>query len=691
MIPKGGNRFSEKIGIEQGDKASFRSHRNGSGSKIVAARSIAAMAYLALVGFLIVRNVSQLAPDAAWLDFGGDTAQSLVLNYAYLPRLAISLLCGGALGLAGVLFQQVLQNPLAAPETLAVNAGAHLALTIGVLAFPAFHAGHQELLAVGGALAAWALIAAIGWRRRAEPMTLILTGFVVSFSLGSISSLLMLLHQEYLTSMFIWGAGSLVQDGWSGVSFLAIRFFACALIAVLLVRPLLILGFGDQSATSLGVSLSFVRPSLLGAAVLLSASVVAVVGVIGFVGLAAPHLARLAGAEKLGARLVTAPVAGAALVVLVDQTLQYLVTEQSSLVPTGAVTAILGAPLLVLLLRRIPSLALEGGGVLSFLDSGQTADTPKLLTLLGLACVAALVLALFVGRTPEGLTFGLHAGIGALDWRVPRVVAAAGAGLALGVAGCLVQRLFANHMASPEILGIGGGVAVGLITALLLSAEAGAGMQLAGAALGALAAMGVVLFLGGHRGFAPERLLLIGISITALLDAATLLFVAFGDPRSGMVLAWLGGSTYRATPGLAATVAAIALAGLLAAAPLRRWLDILPLGAAVTKGLGIPLSTARFVVLVLAALTAAAAALIVGPMSFVGLLAPHLAILAGLRRAGPQLLGAAIAGTALVTFADWFGRIAFAPTELPAGILAVLIGTLLVAASVSRAARRNAS
>src|SRR5918995_1793692 len=100
MIPKSGNRFSEKIGI-----APFRFHRNGSGSKIVVARSVAAIAYLALVGFLIVRNIDQLAPDAVWLDFGGDAAQSLVLNYAYLPRLAISLLCGASLGLAGVLFQ----------------------------------------------------------------------------------------------------------------------------------------------------------------------------------------------------------------------------------------------------------------------------------------------------------------------------------------------------------------------------------------------------------------------------------------------------------------------------------------------------------------------------------------------------------------------------------------------------------
>jgi len=82
----------------------------------------------------------------------------------------------------------------------------------------------------------------------------------------------------------------------------------------------------------------------------------------------------------------------------------------------------------------------------------------------------------------------------------------------------------------------------------------------------------------------------------------------------------------------------------------------------------------------LASLTTAAAALIVGPMSFVGLLAPHLGNLAGLRRAGPQLFGPAGTGVTLVVFADWVGRIIFAPSELPAGVLAVLIGATAVTA-----------
>ncbi|WFP61790.1 Fe(3+)-hydroxamate ABC transporter permease FhuB [Mesorhizobium sp. WSM4904] len=620
--------------------------------------------YLLLAAGLIATNIADIQ--------GSEAVRALLLDYAYWPRLTVSLLAGAALGLAGVLMQQALQNPLAAPETLGVNAGAHLALTVGVLAAPALHAAHPEPLAIAGALTAWGLIAAIGWRRRADPTTLILSGFVVSFALGSVSSLLTLLNQQYLASMFIWGAGSLVEDGWTGVEQLALRVAVGAIVTAALARPLLILGFGEQQAKSLGLS-KLSKPLLLATAVLLSASVAAAVGIIGFVGLAAPHLARVLGAEKLGERLVAAPLAGAGLVLLVDQLIQRLPPDQAANLPTGAVTALIGAPMLIFLLRRVPRLMLETGGRIVTRLGGGSAGRP-MVVLAGLAILLALALALafLLGRAPDG--FGLHPE--AFAWRLPRVVAACGSGLGLGVAGCLVQRLFANPMASPEILGIGGGVAMGLIAVLLIFADAGAGLQLFGATVGALVVTGTILLLGLDRGFTPERLLLTGIAITALLDASSLLFLALGDPRSGQVLAWLSGSTYWVEPDFAIVVLLAGLAGLALSALACRWLEILPLGAGVATGLGVPLSAARLAVLVLAAIATAAAALVVGPMSFVGLLAPHLAGLMGLRRAGPQLFGSAIAGAALVVFADWTGRVVFAPTELPAGVLSVLIGSL---------------
>lgn len=643
---------------------------------------------LVLIMGLVLLNLDRLLPTTGIAGlFGGEAlplTDGLILNYAYWPRLLTALLAGAALGLAGVIFQQVLQNPLAASETLGVSAGAHLALTLGLLLAPTLQSVHPELFAVAGAFTAWGLIALIARRHRGDPLTLILTGFVVSFALGAVSSLLMLLNQEYLTSLFIWGAGSLAQDDWSSVEFLVPRLAVCVLIVALLSRALLLLGFGDDAARGLGVSLKFARPLLLGVAVFLSASVVASVGVIAFISLAAPHMARLAGAERLSSRLIGAPVAGALLVLVIDQALQFATPGQTALLPTGAVTALIGAPIMIWLLSRLPTIALEGSGRIAFVTSAISARPVRSLAVAACVLVAVLAAALFVGRGPEGLTFGFDISAGALEWRLPRVIAAAAAGLGIGVAGTLVQRLFANQMASPEILGVGGGVAVGLIVSLLLSSTAGVGLQLLGAIGGALTVMAVLMLLGGQRGFQAERLLLIGIAMTALLDGVVMLFLALGDPRSSQVLAWMGGSTYRATMELALTVAAISIVSLAAVLPFSRWLDILPLGDEAARGLGLPIRAVRFTILIVSAIVTGAAALIIGPMSFVGLLAPHVANLAGLRRGRHQVVAAALIGSALVTFSDWVGRIIFAPTELPAGILAVFIGACTVAAFLFR-------
>jgi iron complex transport system permease protein len=113
---------------------------------------------------------------------------------------------------------------------------------------------------------------------------------------------------------------------------------------------------------------------------------------------------------------------------------------------------------------------------------------------------------------------------------------------------------------------------------------------------------------------------------------------------------------------------------LLAALPCARWLELLPLGDSSAKALGVHLGKSRVYLLLLAALLTAGATLIVGPLSFIGLLAPHLARLLGLTRALPQLLGAALLGASVMVLADWLGRNLLFPIQLPAGLLASLVG-----------------
>jgi len=140
------------------------------------------------------------------------------------------------------------------------------------------------------------------------------------------------------------------------------------------------------------------------------------------------------------------------------------------------------------------------------------------------------------------------------------------------------------------------------------------------------------------------------------------------------ILTWISGSTYNVT-GDQAIKTFILMVVLLALTPLcRRWLMILPLGGATARAVGMALTPSRFALLLLASALTAAATLTVGPLSFVGLMAPHIARMLGFRRAMPQLVMAALLGGMLMVAADWCGRMLMFPDQVPAGLLATFIG-----------------
>ncbi|WP_420267673.1 iron ABC transporter permease, partial [Halomonas lysinitropha] len=342
-----------------------------------------------------------------------------------------------------------------------------------------------------------------------------------------------------------------------------------------------------------------------------------------------------------------------------------------TLIPTGATTAALGAPLLLWL---IPRLRLEAGrppGAATALAPRHPAPG-RLAAKLALGVLAASLLALLLGQTAGGWIATLEGAV--LEWRWPRLLAAAASGVMLAVAGTLIQRLTANPMASPEVLGISGGSAIALIAALFLLPAPGNLTLIAAGTLGALASLAVLVMLNRRSGFVPDRLLLSGVAITALFDAVRAIVLAGGDPRGQQVIAWLSGSTYYVDPVSATLVAGLAVVLGLSARPFARWLDILPLGAATATALGVRVERARLALLLLVALLTACATLVVGPLSFVGLLAPHMARLAGFSRARAHLAGAALIGALLMVLADWLGRQLLFPAEIPAGLVASLLG-----------------
>ncbi len=236
-------------------------------------------------------------------------------------------------------------------------------------------------------------------------------------------------------------------------------------------------------------------------------------------------------------------------------------------------------------------------------------------------------------------------------------------------------RMGVAGFAGPELLGVSAGTAFGAMASVMLFGITSGSLWfwLAGLA-SALATLGLLLLFNRKNGLAPEKVLLTGMALAALSDAAIRIWTAGGDFRVQQLLIWMSGSTYHATPETAITVALAALALLAAVLPLQRWLALLSLDAVVAAAAGVNVPAARLVLVLLSAILTALATLLIGPLSFVGLLAPHLAAMLGARRAGHQLISAALIGAAVMPAADWLGRQIMFPYEVPAGMTATLLG-----------------
>lgn len=601
--------------------------------------------------------------------------RQIVVHESVLPRLVTCWLSGAQLSLAGVIFQQVLRNPLAEPTTLGVSAGASLALSLALLYAPQWLFFGQEWLALAGAALAMLIVAALAWRRRLSPVALILAGLIVNFYCGSIDAVLTLFHHDDLQSLFIWGAGSLNQNNWDAPRALLPRLVAGACLAAALARPLTMMTLADDSARGLGVSLRFVRVAALALAVFLGASVVASVGVIGFLGVLAPTIVRLAGARRFRDRLVWAPLFGAALLWLTDQLVQIPIGAWSD-VPTGAAMSLVGAPFLFWLLPRLPALP-DTVDLSPHALHRNRRHLPMWIALGVLALATVAVPGLLAGAGPDGW----HGSFGSelapmLHWRGPRVFAAIAAGGLLGMAGAIMQRVTGNSMASPEVLGISAGASLGLIALLFVAPEAGRLLQTGAAGAGAFVTLLAMLALGRRYGFAPERMLLVGVTLGTAFSALVTVLLASDDPHMSGLLAWMAGSTYGVTAhdAVLACVSLAVLGGLVAF--LVRWLDILPLGEGVSLNLGVNLRVSRLALLLLAASMTGVATLVIGPLSFIGLMAPHLARMLGFGRAAAQLAIAALLGAFIMVLADWLGRNVMFPFQIPVGLLATLLGGL---------------
>lgn len=309
---------------------------------------LAAAILLALVGAVLLGETALSAAQYAQALADPASGPGEVLWQVRAPRAVCALMVGAALGLAGAVLQGLLRNPLADPGVLGVSATAALgaagAIVLGAAAIP----GLVESAALVGTAVAGLLLVAIAARVRA-PEALILFGVALSSFAGALTALIFNLSPSPIASAEVmnWLLGSVQNRSWIDVAWVAPALVMAAVFAAGASPGLRMLTLGEEAARASGLSMGRMRVLALIASAVAAGAAVAVAGVIGFVGLAAPHLVRASVRGDPGRLLLPSALAGGLMLVLADLAARLMPTDQE--LKLGVFTALVGAPLFALI------------------------------------------------------------------------------------------------------------------------------------------------------------------------------------------------------------------------------------------------------------------------------------------------------------------------------------------------------
>src|SRR5215469_2837840 len=319
---------------------------------LVAALAAALVLALAVgpypLGFADVLHAAQ---RAFGLEGGTPTTGEIVFDRVRLPRVCAGMLVGAALAGAGATYQTLFRNPLVSPDILGVASGAGLGAVVGIL-FSLPVAGIQTLAFLGGLLTvALVYLIAAALRGHDRTLVLVLGGVVVGALAGACISLVKILADPYdqLPAITFWLLGSLAGVKLGDLAVTA-PLVLVGLVPLALYRWRIgVLSLGDDEARSLGVDVAKLRAGVIAAATLMTASVVAISGVIGWIGLMIPHIARMLVGPNFHRLLPAAMLLGASFMLMVDALGRSLGRVET---PIGILTAVLGAPFFLWLLAR---------------------------------------------------------------------------------------------------------------------------------------------------------------------------------------------------------------------------------------------------------------------------------------------------------------------------------------------------
>ncbi|MEA4854116.1 MAG: iron ABC transporter permease [Christensenella sp.] len=307
-----------------------------------------------LCAFFVGSSGFSFREFAQVVDGSASSAVSQIFFNIRLPRAIGAFFVGAALAVSGCCLQGVFKNPMADPFVLGISSGAALGATIAmtfVLGTTLYGAGTIAVMSFAGALLAIFVVYNISRiRGKVSTFSLLLSGFAISALLSALIYLIMLLNRDKMENVILWNMGSLANMTWDKIWIAMPAILVCSTLLMFYAKPLNILLNGDEVSRSLGVDTHKTRRNMLILTSLLSAVAVSISGVIGFVGLMVPHMLRMvAGPDNR--RLLPLCFVGGGMYLLFCDVIARIVLPGQEL-PVGIVTAILGVPFFVFLLRR---------------------------------------------------------------------------------------------------------------------------------------------------------------------------------------------------------------------------------------------------------------------------------------------------------------------------------------------------
>ena len=611
--------------------------------------------------------------DAATAE--GQLAHLMVFELR-LPRVLAALLAGAALGVSGMLFQALTRNPLAAPDILGVTGGAQLGV-FAALMLPALGGVASVPLLFGSGLLGALLTFATAGGWRASLLRLILAGSACTLFFNAVAMVLLAIFEDDIASVALWSNGVLYQPGAQGLWYVARWLWLPVLTLPFLLRSLEVSALGDDAAHTLGVPLKVLRWCTLVVATLLAAGAISVAGPMGFVGLMAPNLLRAAGVQRLHWLTPLSAVWGGLMLLAADSVV--LALHWDAMVSTGVMVAVVGTPLLLLLVHRHRFV----GGTESSVQNAPHRPQAfgRVVGLCGLLMVALVAFSVAYGEEWLSPVRWWRALLGQdavaalwVDLRLYRVLTAMLAGALLAASGSMLQSVVRNPLAGPEVLGITQGAGLAVLWLLVTLPMPALSQMLVAAMAGGGTVLSVTLWLNRRHRLAAMPVALTGMALGGLCAALSQWLVVQSHVQQARLLVWLVGGTY----GRSAVDAATLLPWLLLALPfvyvLARPLDLLALGEQSASALGVAVGRLRLIALGLATVLASVAVAVVGPVAFVGLVTPHLARQLGFHAHRKRLPVAMLLGALLLGLADVLGRSIWAPTEVPSGAMTALMG-----------------